>query len=264
MTVLRNQAGQNLQVLSDRVCIKLKSAVSANSMAVMTVEVPPDGFVPPHTHAKEEESYFMLQGTMVMQLGNQELTIEPGDFVHVPAGTVHGYKNDADLLKVHFAETWNELHHLLIMESLGGNRRWLDRAIAQHVGVAYYWIVVLLYMLTPQHAYYLMELIEAHAYHTYDDYLKAHEVELKAQSAPQIAINYYRDGDIYMFEETQFPSGQEFRRPQVDTLYDVFVNIRDDEGEHIKTMSALQQFEVRRNFHSPHTVIELATANPEQ
>ncbi|HEY9806815.1 MAG TPA: alternative oxidase, partial [Candidatus Obscuribacterales bacterium] len=28
----------------------------------------------------------------------------------------------ADWLKVHFAEAWNELHHLLIMESLGGDR----------------------------------------------------------------------------------------------------------------------------------------------
>ena len=26
--------------------------------------------------------------------------------------------------QVHFAESWNELHHLLIMESLGGNERW--------------------------------------------------------------------------------------------------------------------------------------------
>ncbi|MGL4618119.1 MAG: alternative oxidase, partial [Chroococcidiopsis sp.] len=31
-----------------------------------------------------------------------------------------GWWRKADLLKVHFAETWNELHHLLIMESLGG------------------------------------------------------------------------------------------------------------------------------------------------
>ncbi|MEH2093056.1 alternative oxidase [Nostoc sp.] len=31
-----------------------------------------------------------------------------------------GYWRKADLLKLHFAETWNELHHLLIMESLGG------------------------------------------------------------------------------------------------------------------------------------------------
>jgi ubiquinol oxidase len=175
-----------------------------------------------------------------------------------------GWWRRADLLKVHFAETWNELHHLLIMESLGGNRRWLDRAIAQHVAVAYYWIVVLLYMLTPEYAYYLMELIEAHAYHTYDEYLKTHEAELKTQPAPQVAINYYRDGDLYMFEETQFPSGQEFRRPRVDNLYDVFVNIRDDEGEHVKTMSALQQSETRQTFHSPHTVLELVTANPKQ
>jgi quercetin dioxygenase-like cupin family protein len=96
MTVLRSQAGQTLQVLSDRICLKLKSAASPNRMAVMTVEVPPGGFVPPHTHAQEEESYFMLEGTMVMQLGSQEWTIAPGDFVHVPAGTIHGYKNDSN------------------------------------------------------------------------------------------------------------------------------------------------------------------------
>ena len=95
MTVLQSQVGQTLQVLSDRICIKLKSTASANRMAVMTVEVPPEGFVPPHTHDKEEESYFMLEGTMLMQLGSQELTIAPGDFVHVPAGTIHGYKNNS-------------------------------------------------------------------------------------------------------------------------------------------------------------------------
>ncbi len=107
-----------------------------------------------------------------------------------------GYWRKADLLKVHFAETWNELHHLLIMESMGGDRYWIDRFVAQHIAVAYYWVVVLIYMLFPKYAYYLMELIENHAYHTYDDYLKAHETELKAQIAPKVAINYYRDGDL--------------------------------------------------------------------
>ncbi len=170
-----------------------------------------------------------------------------------------GWWRRADLLKVHFAETWNELHHLLIMESLGGNDRWLDRAIAQHVAVIYYWVVVVLYMLTPENAYYLMELIENHAYHTYDQHLTNHEAELKTQSAPQVAIDYYRDGDLYMFEETQFTSVHQFRRPKVDNLYDVFVNIRDDEGEHVKTMASLQQSETRQNFHSPHTVLELVT-----
>ncbi len=175
-----------------------------------------------------------------------------------------GWWRKADLLKVHFAETWNELHHLLIMESLGGDRQWIDRAIAQHIAFAYYWVVVLLYMLFPKYAYYLMELIENHAYHTYDDHLKAHEAELKAQPAPQVAINYYRDGDLYMFEETQFTLSHDFRRPQVDNLYDVFVNIRDDECEHVKTMEALQLPEARQTFKSPHTVFELAATSADK
>jgi ubiquinol oxidase len=168
-----------------------------------------------------------------------------------------GFWRKADWLKVHFAETWNELHHLLIMESLGGNRYWIDRFIAQHVAFAYYWVVVPIYMLLPKYAYYLMELIETHAFHTYDEYLKSHAAELKAQPAPQIAINYYRDGDLYMFDEFQTTPGREFRRPKVDNLYDVFMNIRDDESEHVKTMVALQQPEARLTFHSPHTAIEL-------
>ena len=41
-------------------------------------------------------------------------------------------------LQVHFAEEWNEAHHLLIMESLGGDQAWVDRFIAQHAAVVYY------------------------------------------------------------------------------------------------------------------------------
>jgi ubiquinol oxidase len=173
-----------------------------------------------------------------------------------------GYWRRADWLKVHFAETWNELHHLLIMESLGGNRRWVDRFLAQHLAMAYYWIVVPLYILLPRYAYYMMELIEQHAYHTYDTYLNTHAEELQTQPAPQVAINYYQSGDLYMFEEMQ-TTQPEFRRPKVDNLYDVFVNIRDDENEHVKTMVACQQPEAHVTFKSPHAVMVLATAKPE-
>jgi ubiquinol oxidase len=171
-----------------------------------------------------------------------------------------GYWRKADWLKIHFAETWNELHHLLIMESLGGSDQWGDRFLAQHIAMAYYWIVVPLYMLFPRYAYYMMELIEDHAYHTYNTYLTTHEEALKAQPAPQIAINYYRDGDLYMFEEMQTATRSEFRRPKVNNLYDVFINVRDDEAEHVKTMVACQQPEARITFKSPHTVATLVTA----
>ena len=41
--------------------------------------------------------------------------------------------------QVHFAEEWNEIHHLMIMESLGGDQLWIDRFMAQHAAVFYYW-----------------------------------------------------------------------------------------------------------------------------
>ena len=80
--------------------------------------------------------------------------------------------------------------------------------------------------------------MEEHAYHTYDTFLKEHEAELRATPAPQVAIDYYCNGDLYLFD--QFPSAHQVpnRRPEINNLYDVFVAIRDDELEHVKTMES--------------------------
>ncbi len=102
-----------------------------------------------------------------------------------------------------------------------------------------------------------MELVEGHAYDSYNKYSTENAAELKAQPAPQIAIQYYRNGDLYMFDE--FQTGQKFepRRPSVNNLYDVFVNIRDDEQEHVKTMTACQRANAQLTFKSPHSQAQL-------
>eukprot|EP00540_Astrosyne_radiata_P001785 CAMPEP_0116832820 /NCGR_PEP_ID=MMETSP0418-20121206/6101_1 /TAXON_ID=1158023 /ORGANISM="Astrosyne radiata, Strain 13vi08-1A" /LENGTH=297 /DNA_ID=CAMNT_0004462217 /DNA_START=434 /DNA_END=1327 /DNA_ORIENTATION=- len=145
----------------------------------------------------------------------------------------------ADYLKVHFAESWNELHHLLIMEELGGADRWLDRFVAQHVSVAYFSFCVFTYLYNPTLAYNLNQSVEEHAYKTYDQFLKDNETLLKQLPAPQVAKDYYRDGDLYMFD-AMHTNGCEPRRPVINNLYDVFVAIREDEAEHVKTMAHLQ------------------------
>lgn len=164
-----------------------------------------------------------------------------------------GWWRKSDWLKIHFAESWNELHHLLIAESLGGNQYWIDRFVAGSGVIIYYWILVFVYVISPSSAYYFTQLIEEHAYHTYDTFLKEHETELKTQPAPQVAINYYRDGDLYMFDEFQTSHQISERRPKIENLYDVYVAIRDDEGEHIKTMVACQQSDAQLTFKSPHS-----------
>lgn len=94
MKIVRNDEGRQVRVLSDQICIKLASSESPRKMTVVTVKLPATGFVPPHTHAEEEEGYFVLEGSMTMFLGEGEFNLGKGDFVHVPQGTIHGYRND--------------------------------------------------------------------------------------------------------------------------------------------------------------------------
>ena len=63
-------------------------------------------------------------------------------------------------LQIHFAEEWNELHHLQIMESLGGDQYWIDRFAAQHAAVFYYWVLVFFFAFSPELAYVFSELVE--------------------------------------------------------------------------------------------------------
>ena len=122
--------------------------------------------------------------------------------------------------------------------------RFTDRFFAQHMAVFYYFIAVGMYLVSPRMAYNLSEQVEEHAYHTYDEFLKANEAELKSTAPPPIATHYYTQGDLFLFDE--FQTGNPYagavtpRRPSIDTLYDVFVNVRNDEAEHMKTMQFCQ------------------------
>lgn len=165
-----------------------------------------------------------------------------------------GLWRKADWLKIHFAESWNELHHLLIMEALGGANFWGDRVLAKAAALIYYWIITGVYLVSPRSAYRFMELVEEHAYATYNKFLMAEEAMLKTQPAPPVAVQYYRDGDLYMFDEFQTAHQVAERRPPVDNLYDVFVAIRDDEMEHVKTMAACQKVDAQQVLLSPHDV----------
>ncbi|XP_027360568.1 ubiquinol oxidase 4, chloroplastic/chromoplastic isoform X2 [Abrus precatorius] len=161
-----------------------------------------------------------------------------------------GWWRRADYLKVHFAESWNEMHHLLIMEELGGNAWWFDRFLAQHIAIFYYIMTVLMYAISPRMAYHFSECVESHAFETYDKFLKIQGEELKKMPAPVVAVNYYTGDDLYLFDEFQTARVPNSRRPKIDNLYDVFVNIRDDEAEHCKTMKACQ---THGNLRSPHS-----------
>src|ERR671922_702289 len=48
---------------------------------------------PPHTHRDEDEAWYVLEGRLGFQLGDQEIEAGPGDAVVGPRGTPHSYWN---------------------------------------------------------------------------------------------------------------------------------------------------------------------------
>ena len=47
----------------------------------------------PHFHRSIAESFYILTGSMSIYNGKEWVTTEPGDYVHVPIGGLHGFKN---------------------------------------------------------------------------------------------------------------------------------------------------------------------------
>ena len=150
------------------------------------------------------------------------------------------WRRSSELRRVHFAEEWNEYHHLLIHESLGGDAAWRDRFLGFHSALLYYGALNVAWLLSPALAYNFSELIEAHAVDTYAQFAEENKATLRKMPAPRIARKYYEEGDLYLFDEFQTARPRSSRRVRVTTLYDTFCAIRDDEAEHVATMAECQ------------------------
>ena len=75
------------------------------------------------------------------------------------------------LMKQHFEQSINETEHLEYMESRGGNAYFMDRFVAKHLVLIYYWVNVVYYWVAPKSAYHLSYEVEVHAATTYAKFL---------------------------------------------------------------------------------------------
>jgi quercetin dioxygenase-like cupin family protein len=61
------------------------------------VSVRPGGANPPHIHHREEESLYLQQGTLTVQVGGETLTASAGDFILLPRGVAHSFQNTGNV-----------------------------------------------------------------------------------------------------------------------------------------------------------------------
>lgn len=64
--------------------------------AIFEAVVPPGGGPPPHIHSREEESFYVLEGEITFQVGDQRIVAKAGTFANMPVGSLHSFRNDTD------------------------------------------------------------------------------------------------------------------------------------------------------------------------
>ena len=68
-------------------------AESGGSYFTLIVDVGPEAGPPPHIHYLEEEQFYVLDGELTYSVGDQTFEVSTGDFIHIPRGTVHSFRN---------------------------------------------------------------------------------------------------------------------------------------------------------------------------
>ena len=97
------------------------------------------------------------------------------------------------LMKEHFYQALNETEHLEEMEKRGGDQYWIDRFVAKHLVLVYYWIMVGYYLADPSNAYDINMKIEKHAFETYTKYSAWHPEDTKIAEIAQDELNHAKE-----------------------------------------------------------------------
>jgi mannose-6-phosphate isomerase-like protein (cupin superfamily) len=77
----------------DEVSFLITGEETNGAIFMSELSVPPGGGPPPHIHHREDESFYVREGTLAIRAGDRTFNVSPGDFVYIPRGTVHCLTN---------------------------------------------------------------------------------------------------------------------------------------------------------------------------
>lgn len=117
--VLEPAAGSTLVVLGVTHIHKATGADTAGAFTLWEDVVPPGGGAPPHTHAHEDEAFYVLSGEIVFESEGEPAPrrLVAGGFFFGPRGRRHAYRNATD-----------QPARMLVLAAPGGG---LDRMFAE-------------------------------------------------------------------------------------------------------------------------------------
>ena len=88
--------GERIWIVGDTMTLKATGERTGGRLVLLENLTAPGGGPPPHVHTREDEFFYVLDGTFEIRIGDELHRLGPGGFATVPRGTVHNFRNTAE------------------------------------------------------------------------------------------------------------------------------------------------------------------------
>lgn len=95
-TLRHRDEGRTIAVVGDVYRFMATGDETSGRYAIWEAIVPPGGGPPPHVHSREDEGFYILEGEITFQFGDDRVVASPGMFLNMPIGVPHSFKNESD------------------------------------------------------------------------------------------------------------------------------------------------------------------------
>jgi mannose-6-phosphate isomerase-like protein (cupin superfamily) len=89
--------GERIWIVGDTMTLKATGESTGGSLVLLENLTTPGGGPPPHIHTREDEFWYVLDGTFEIRIGDEVHALGPGAFAYAPRGTVHSFRNTAEI-----------------------------------------------------------------------------------------------------------------------------------------------------------------------
>ncbi len=139
MKAVANDEGEALWWFGALAVIKATSEDTGGQMTIVEVTEPPGAEAPLHVHHREDEAFFILEGSVTLQVGDETIEASAGDYAMGPRDIPHRYTVGADGCRMLFICTPGGFENLVREMSVPAESRTLPPATDEepdfeHVG----------------------------------------------------------------------------------------------------------------------------------
>lgn len=84
--------GTRVWVIDEHITFVATGDDTGGAYALTESEIAPGGGPPPHVHHREDEGFWILEGELEVQVGEERHRAAAGSYVHLPRGVLHSFR----------------------------------------------------------------------------------------------------------------------------------------------------------------------------